>query len=859
MPNKDKDVEVLQRETSKILGQHRDWLKDNFKTASAGELLERGAGVFDRVLAMAFPTLAAGMSDSIALVALGSYGRQEVCPHSDLDLLILHRELPKRKLEEFGSRLLGLLWDQKISVGHSIRTVEQCLKISAKDYSVLTSLLDARLVAGSAEVFAELIKGLERGMARAGKAYFSEKLDELRVRRLKFGREIWLTEPFIMEGAGGLRDWNLLKWLGHACLNLKTPPELEKIGLLSKGEFQLLREAADRLFKVRIGLHLLTGEKTDQLRIEQQLELPKLMGIKPGGYHNPADALLAYTLAASERIAEILDRLLFELKRKFEGEKKTPVAGRDWLFEEQGQLLIVEDELEPALRKDRAAALKLFRAQAESGLPLAPESRAAVRKNMVALKPALLPGLMKIFSEDLDSSRVIRELKRCGLLEAILPELDASFYMGQRDAYHVFTVGEHSLRCLEKLQKFAREPEFGDDPEIVWPVLKLAGLIHDLGKGRGADHLKSGGEIARQTANRLQLGKDAELLEFLVTEHMLLNHYAQRRDFYEPRASQFLIGKIGDSSRLKMLFLLTCADIQAVSETSWTSWKAELLRELYHLLLAQIEKRETPSSQVTNRISEIRRIADGQAIAPGLIRELEKLPTRYLLGTRPEKLIGQVLAVESLTPGEILIRMDPREKPRLELSVICDDHPGLFSDLAGALSALNYNILSAEINTLKQGVVLDIFLIEDLVAGRSENWPAETQTRADRLRRTLVEAIEKKIAVPELVGKKRGIFKPRFRLKISPEVSADQESSEDYTILEIQAQDQPGLLYKITRTIFEHELDIHFAKISTRAEKVFDVFYLRDPRGRGKAGREKISQLVEALFSTLKAKEPTGD
>jgi len=169
----DQDVELLRKETSKILAQHRAWLKHNFTTAGAGELLERGASVFDRVLAMAFPTLAAGMSDSIALVALGSYGRQEVCPHSDLDLLILHRELPKRKLEEFGSRLLGLLWDQKISVGHSIRTVEQCLKISEKDYSVLTSLLDARLVAGSPQLLAELTKGVERGLAAARKAYFS--------------------------------------------------------------------------------------------------------------------------------------------------------------------------------------------------------------------------------------------------------------------------------------------------------------------------------------------------------------------------------------------------------------------------------------------------------------------------------------------------------------------------------------------------------------------------------------------------------------------------------------------------------------------------------------------------------------
>jgi len=824
MASVDRDSELVEAQVSKIAGRHRIWLKENFRDAGVREILKADTLVFDRILKMAFPVFGVGMVDRMALVAVGSYGREEVCPHSDLDLLILHQDLPGRKLEEFSGRLLGLLWDQKIQVGHSIRTIEQCLKLCEKDYSVLTSLLDARLVAGSRPLFQELIPGFEKLVSDHKPAYFSAKLEEREARQLKYRKEIWLTEPHLMEGTGGLRDWHLIKWLSQACLNLEASAALEKMRLAEKPELRAFHIGLGKLFKLRVGLHLLTGEKSDHLRIEYQTDLARMLGIKPAGGESEADALLADAFSGAEQVAKILDRLVWELNRKLAGGKM------DLSSPDPGEL------------KERVK--KYFSSQARGSAPV-----------------------MEILSRD-KASMAIQELKKQGWLKRELPELDSAFHLGQRDGYHIYTVGWHSLRCLERMEELGKKPEFGDDPEINWPILKLAGLIHDLGKGSGSaraagsagsprpDHLKAGAGLARKLGKRFRLGADTEQLEFLVSEHLLLNHYAQRRDFYEPKASEHLIRKIKDSSRLKMLYLLTCADIQAVSDTSWTSWKAELLRALYHWLLAQMEKRETPSLLVKKRIQEISGLLQGRAIDREMIRELEKLPTRYLLGARPEKLIAQMKLVEARGPGESIIELKTLEKPRLELSVICDDRPGLFSELSGVLSALNYNILSAEINTLKANTVLDIFLVEDLVGARAENWGQEAEARTERLQKALREAIEKKIPVPELVRKKRGIFRPKSHLEICPEVQADQESSDDYTILEVQAQDQPGLLYKITRTIFKQELDIHFAKISTRSEKVFDVFYLRDPEKGGKAGNEKISQLVNALYAGLADKKP---
>jgi len=853
MPVIDRDKELVEAEVNKILGHHRTWLETNFASESSWETLKRSSQVYDQILSLALPVFGVGMLDRVCLVALGSYGREEVCPQSDLDLLILFHELPLRKIENFSARLLGLLWDQKLKVGHSLRTREQCLKLAEKDYSVLTALLDARPVAGNFELSKELTSGFEKVLHSQRKAYFQAKYEDLIGRRVKFKNVIWVTEPQVMEGVGGLRDWQLVRWLSRACLDAGSPEQLQKIGLLQKSELEKIRQSLARLFKIRTALHLLTGEKTDLLESELQEKVANSLALKSELYSNPADALLEWGFSGSGLIVEVLDRLLFELNRRFKPDKPEPVPGISRLEKTQGYLLLREQEFSSKAEARPELEMSLFKAVAQSGLELAPALRTMIANRAELLKKNLEARIMELFAPDLKTSVVLKELKNLGLLENLFPELEHAFYLGQRDGYHSYTVGWHSLLCLEKIEQTQAEPEFGDDPEINWPVLKLAGLIHDLGKGSGEEHQQAGAAIGAEVAKRFKLEAEAgELLCFLIEEHLLLNHYAYRRDFYEPRAVEFLLAKIQHSSRLKMLFILTCADIQAVSDTSWTKWKDDLLRRLYHLLLARLGKKETPSKQVFDRLNQLKQMAREKGIGEYRVKDLEKLPTRYLLGTDSEKIISQLEIVDRKKPRETQIRIQKLEKPRLEVVVVCDDYPGLFSDLSGVMSALNYNILSAEINTIDE-TVLDIFVVEDLVAGKSEEWEQEADARNDRLAQGLTEAVAKKISVPELAARKKGIFRPRTRVEIPVEVHFDQESSDAYTIIEVQAPDQPGLLYKITRNIFEHRLDIQFAKISTRAEKVFDVFYLRNPVSKGKAGEDEIAKLVKSLLASLKS------
>jgi len=850
----DHDKELVEAQVSRILDRHRSWLTQNYQTESIRETLKRSSAVYDQVLSLSFPVFGVGMVDRICLVALGSYGREEVCPHSDLDLLILYQDLPLRKIENFSVRLLGLLWDQKIQVGHSLRTKEQCLKLAEKDFSVLTALLDARPIIGNFDLFRELFAGFEKLAASQRKPFFLAKYDELIARWIKHKNVIWVTEPQVMEGMGGLREWHHIRWFSRACLGMESPEQLVKAGLLDAKELKSIHAGLARLLKLRVALHIMAGEKNDLLELELQEPVAKCLGIEPGQYPNRADALLEWALSGSELMVEALDRMLFVLNRKYREEKPEPIAGVNWLQKEQGYLSIVAPGFMKKLDDKPEAAMGLFKAVARSGLALAPLSRKMVLEKSAAIKKQLKTKVMELFAPDLRTSAAIKEIKHMGLAKSLFPELENAFFMGQRDGYHKYTVGWHSVLCLEKIEQAEQAPEFGDDPEINWPALKLAGLVHDLGKGSGEEHAHAGAAIGLKVAKRFGLDPESTgLLEFLVREHLLLNHYASRRDYYEPKAIETLVSKIKDQARLKMLYILTCADIQAVSESSWTNWKDDLLRRLYHMLIAQFEKKETPTKQLSDRVSELKKLMLQNGISGGLLSELEKMPTRYLLGTAPEKIVEHLRMIDEKNPGEIKINIKMLQKPRLEVVVSCDDYPGLFSDLSGVMSALNYNILSAEINTI-DNTVLDIFVVEDLVSSKTEDWDSEVAHRNARLESTLADAIEKRISVEELVSKKKGIFKPKTRLEIPVDVHFDQESSDHYTIIEVQAPDQTGLLYKITRSIFEHGIDIQFAKISTRADKVFDVFYLRDPVSKGKADNDGIAKLVKSLQLSLKAK-----
>jgi len=846
----EQERKFLEPEIKRVLQKQKEFINAGFPSVSWKAVVKNICETYDRIIQLCFSSFGAGFTDQLCLIALGSYGRKEACPHSDLDLLILHNGLSRHRLENFSSQLLSLLWDQKIKVGHSIHTPEQYLKLAEVNHTVLTALLDARYLAGNKKLFRSLMQDFNQLLEKQARTYLSAKLNELEERRKKYAQVVWVNEFHLLEGTGGLRDWHLARWLAKA-LERKSPAQiLSSENLLSRQEKRKIPRALQSLFKTRIALHLLTKEKTDQLRLEYQNDLVRFLQIKPNrNYLDPKDALFSWLYSGAELIQQILERLVYWLEKKYLSRPSQAIPQFAGVKKTDSQIEIFpQSQKEFSLKNLSSLLIHCSRFQ----LMLSPQAQAYFSRLERKKKQKLARELEKIFYPHSYAGKLLAELKPTGLLKEFFPRLEQAFYFGQRDGYHRFTVGWHSLRCLEILEKFQQEPEFALEPDINWKILKLAGLCHDLGKASNQDHSKKGAKLARKLAKKIKLSPDeANLLTFLVREHLLLNHFAQRRDFYEPEAIEYLVKKIKTPARLKMLYLLTIADIKAVSETSWTSWKQELLHKLYHLLLSAMEKKESIPQQVEKQLEKILRELKKQSISPSKIEELKRLPTRYLLGTPEEKIIHHLKLLGERNPGEVKIIPNLLESRQVEVEIICDDRPGLFAQICGAITAFNYNILSAEINTFEDNTALDIFILDDLIAQTGPDWSQEAKARLEKLSENLTSLLKGEITAQELLKKKRGIFRPRPRQKIIPKVGVDEHYSDHYVILEVQSPDRLGLLYEINQIIFQQGLDIHFAKISTRAEKVFDIFYLRDPKTKAKPSPEKIAQLVRALRSQL--------
>ncbi len=845
MSKPDLERKFLEPQIKKILTSHWEWVKENLSQTPAKSLLARTTDVYDQIINMSFSALSADMGRELCLVGLGSYGRKEVCPRSDLDILILHSGASRRKLEEFSSRLLALLWDQKIQIGHTTQSIEQSIRLAQKEHTFLTALLDARWIAGNAKLFQNLKQKLKPLLLQWKKKYFEQKLKEVEIRAKKFGEVVWQNEPHLMEGVGFLRDWHFSHWLARVCLEEEAIKALEKNQLISRKEKAMLARALGWIFKTRIALHLLTREKTDLLRLELQSDVAKLMGIKPTRtYSDVRDCLFRKILAGAEQIQEVLQKIIYLIEKKFYPGKPEQLFTDFFIHNQKLEFVNKNIKLE-----NLYSALDFCAQRKITISPLLKEKISLLDKKA---KESLGKHLIDLLKQGRKASFIFFQLKPLGILKGFCQELEQSFYLGQRDGYHKYTVGWHSIRCLEMLENEEHNPKFALEPDINWKALKLAGLIHDLGKIKKADHTKEGAKLARRLAKRFSLEKsEADLVEFLVREHLLLNQYAQRRDFYQPTAINFLTKKLKNPSQLKMLYLLTVADIKAVSQTSWTAWKEELLKKLYRLLELNLEKKEALSEQIEKKISQLTQMLKNSPEKLSKIEEIEKLPTRYLLGTPAEKILKHLQLMEKRKPAQALVIPELIELPRFEITIICDDRPGLFAQLAGALSALNFNILSAEINTFKEGTALDIFTVEDLILARSKIWQRELEDRLKILKETLKEVIEGRSLAENLLAKKKPVFKPKSRQIIHPKIEFDKECSEEYAVIEIQAPDQPGLLFHITKTIYKQGLDIHFAKISTRAEKVFDIFYLQDPSSQKRPSAEKIFKLIKSLQAEL--------
>jgi [protein-PII] uridylyltransferase len=809
--------------------------------------------------------LAAG---PLVLVALGGYGRGELHPLSDLDLMLIYDGEMGPFVQRVTQGLLYALWDLGLQVGHAVRSLPDCLAMARTDFPSRTSMQQARFLVGDRRLFNRFRKVLAENVYQKDFAQFLETtLSERDQRYRKFGGSPYMGEPNVKESAGGLRDIHTAMWLASTKFGTRTLQELDDKRLVTERERKAADEALTFLWRVRNELHFLSGHKNDVLSRDIQPQIAKNFGYSGDELSLPVEKFMRdYYLHA--RVVHRVSRRLIARCRETLSRRAT--VHRRLRQEALADGLVVIDEqlrlAQPdghAFREDPLRLLKVFWHRHQLGFELGIDVERAIEDSLDLIDDAfraspeardLFLGICRNWGR---VAQTMREMHELGVLGRYLPEWGALTCLVQYDVYHKFTVDQHSLIAVQNLEALApgQSPDSEGNAQVVSelerPGLLMMGmLLHDIGKGKGHGHVAKGIPLIEALTARLGLPpEDADKVVFLVAHHLTMSHIAQRRDIDDPKTVESLAEVCQTPERLRMLYLLTCADMRAVGPGVMTGWQARILWDLYTRTLARLTggQRERPSREaVAQRVTATMR---GEVARTTVAAHLALLPDRYLTTTSPQRIAAHLRLVDRLAEEGVLAT-ELFHHPDLdssELVITTRDVPGLFSLIAGTLAAQGINILSAQIHTRADGIVIDTFQVNDPFG--------EAVTEEARWRRTL-EALRRvlrgEVGVEELLARRRSLHGAgEETVPGPPKISLDNQLSDSSTVVEVKCPDRVGLLYVITRTLSSQGLDIASARIATEIDQAYDTFYVTDRQGRRLEDEAVMARVRESLEDAL--------
>ncbi|MEN8136052.1 MAG: [protein-PII] uridylyltransferase [Thermodesulfobacteriota bacterium] len=815
---------------------------------SGWQLLDKHSEAIDVFLQDRFAELTEG-SGEMALVALGGYGRRELFPFSDIDLMLLHSRLVKKKvLVETAETILYPLWDAGLEVGHSVRSVSQCLTDCKNDFHLQIAMLDARLITGSEPLFDKLATSYKKKFIEGCRRDFLTKMAVERENRKRlYGGHSFQLEPNIKEGRGGFRDIQSMLWSARGVFGLKGLSAIEEAGVFRREERAALEDSFDNLVMIRNRLHYLSGRKNDQLFFEHQEGIAKALGYKDTRGMLGVEIFLQEVYGYLDTIAVATDLFFEHIDETFGATRqvKGDVVLDKGLAAVNGWIQLTDPEL---LARKPILLFKIFSQAARTGLPIHFRTR------------QLISGSLGLIDDDFRNSRrvaaeffailgaatplaLLSTMLETGLLSAYLPEFASLESLAQHDVFHVNTVDRHLLQTVGELQRLTDE-QARIFSEITTPhVLNLAGLLHDIGKGRGGNHGEVGAEIAGRIGKRLGLnGNDLDELQFLVHRHLYLSDIAQSRDLEDEEVIFQCAQLIKDPNRLRMLYMLSIGDARATGPKVWSEWKGALLQDLYLRIAHALDQSEwvDPDRQ---QASQWMRDHVADALPEGSGDWLENLPDDYLLNYSVDEVVEHIgLKEKLLERSALLVPTDHGD--HWSVLVVSRDRTGLLSRICGILALNNLSVLSAKIHTWQDGTVVDLIEVKPVFSNNfhEQDWPALTkdlnQVLASRLGLTHRLAAKK-------TAKRSGPALEHQRYATT--VKIDNKSSRFFTIIEVFSEDQPSLLYDITRTMADFEINIAKALISTRQGQLIDVFYVLDSNGAKVTDSRSLEEIKQAL------------
>jgi [protein-PII] uridylyltransferase len=809
----------------------------------------------------------------IAIVARGGYGRAELNPQSDIDLLFLHDYKRGPYAEVVTEIILHALWDARLTVGHGVRTARECVRLANDDLKEKTAIIDARYLAGDEKLYADFDALLiDEVLNRNQQKFFKAKLEESRERHAHYGDSIYLLEPQIKEGEGGLRDLHTAMWLAAVKYKVHSLGELVRKAVITEQELAEVRAARDFLWRVRNSLHFLTGRHFDQLTFEMQERIEPMLGLGPIEGQAAGSALMRTYYQHASTIYQFAEGLIARVVEGPTGGRffrRAPIRQiRPGVLVQQNLLTIGDPEL---FKRDPLNLITIYSDCQRQGVELSGSAYQLVRDNLGLIDeamrndPATGAALMKILGGRQRVAETLEAMHRSGVLGAIIPEFGNLYARVLHDLYHIYTVDRHSLVAVRELERL-RAGEFkGATPLLTevarevdyLPMVFLALLLHDIGKGHGHDHHERGAQLTAEVSRRLGLDpEEIDLVVFLVRNHLMMSQVAQKGDIDDDRTVNDFARAVGSIDRLKALYLLTYADMRAVAPKVYNNWRDMLLSDLYMRALKLMEQGDREAVDPARRLMTVKGAVRGQLTAAGAARDevesfLAEMPDRYFFTVQESDIALHFELMRALGDRPMVARV--RHFPDLEFSeftVVTRDQAGLFSMIAGALTANNLNILSARITTRANGVALDVFRVSHLMGAGAL---AMEEDRWARVQRDLERAITGEQDIAALVASAHHVrtAQGRFVRRVPTEVTVDNRSSEQFTVVDVFTQDRVGLLFTITHTLFELGFPIHLARISTNADQALDVFYVSDGDGGKVTDIARMRELRETLLSKL--------
>jgi [protein-PII] uridylyltransferase len=821
---------------------------------------------FRHVYPLANPTAA----EHQAIVAVGGYGRGELAPFSDLDLLFLRAYKLTPHTEQIIEYMLYMLWDLGLKVGHATRSVDECIRMARNDHTVRTALLESRFLWGEQSLYNEMRRRFLADAATSDVEFVEAKLGERDERHRKLGDSRYVLEPNIKDGKGGLRDLHTLYWIAKYIYRVDDVGDLVDRGVFTAREAADFEKARDFLSTVRCHLHYLADRAEDRLTFDLQPEIARRLSYTDHAGTRGVERFMKHYYLVAKEVGDLTRIFCAALEAEHKRRPRFRLnmfSARDKSLEgfvvaDGGWLKVASDS---AFTDDPVNFLRLFHVAQEHDLDVHPATLRLITQNIKAIKAPMRrnPEANRLFLEMLTSRKnpetALKRLNEAGVLGRFIPDFGRVVAQMQYDMYHVYTVDEHAIRAIGLLHAIETGALKEDHPvsvEVVHKVqsrraLYLAVLLHDIAKGRGGDHSKLGAEVAQKLGPRLGLSdEETDTVAWLVLHHLAMSNTAQRRDIDDPKTIADFVALVQSPERLRLLLVLTVVDMRATGPHVWNGWKAALLRELYW------RTEEVMSGSASGGSKS--RVAHAQAALK------EKLT-----GWSPEEIEAHLargypsywlsLDTDTLARHAELARAAEREQRAIminhridtwraitEVTIYTADHPGLFSQIAGAMALSGASIVDAKIYTMTNGKALDIFWIQD-----AEHGAFDERERLERLDKRIEEALTGRLRPWRELARREALPDRARVFTVPPRVLIDNTASATHTVIEVNGRDRPGLLYDVTRALTDLGLQISTAKISTFGERVVDVFYVKDIFGVKVEHQRKIDDIRLRLYDSL--------